>query len=67
MKLSTMILALLLTVTLAGCLCPTMPMPPTKPAIKATPHPSDPKGRSLDGENLGRLMKYIVDLERGYK
>ena len=62
-----MILVLSLTVILVGCIGPTMPLPPTKPTIQTTAHPTDPKGRCLDSSNLGSLLLYIHRLEDGYR
>ena len=62
-----MILVVLSTVILAGCLGATMPLPPTNPTLQTTPHPSDPRGRCLDSNNLEQLLLYIHRLEDGYK
>lgn len=66
----TIVLGILASISLSGCAltsaCYEMPVQPIKPelpSLKETPS----KGIELDKRDAGELMRYILDLERGYK
>lgn len=70
MTMKKIIITILAPIALSGCAltstCHEMPVQPTKPnlpSLKETPS----NGIELDQRDAGELMRYILDLERGYK
>lgn len=63
-----LILLSMVAITLTGCgtMCPTMPTPPAKPTLPSWTE-SRQGGVSLDRHDTERLLRYVLELERGYQ
>ncbi len=61
-------LLVLLLITLAGC-CTTKGMPPQpiKPTLEVWEWVDEEGGMCIDKDNTDKLLKYLKELEQGYK